>query len=73
MMIIVLSESNQITFFAYLSSIEPILEVYLFFDDIKISSLYLYKSSPTAVEYLVFPLRSSSPFIDFGDPILDGF
>ncbi len=44
-----------------------------FLDAIRLNSLCRYNSKPTAVEYLVFPRRSSSPLIDFGEPILDGF
>jgi len=49
-----------------------ILDGYLFDEDNFLNSFSLYNKSPTAVEYRVFPLKSSSPFILFGEPILDG-
>ena len=48
-----------------------ILDGYLLVVDF-LSSRSLYRSSPTAVEYLVLPLKSSNPLMFLGEPILDG-
>ena len=56
-----------------MSSIEPNFDVFLVEFLFDVSSLYRCNKSPTAVAYLVLPLKSSSPLICLGDPILDGF